>query len=83
MTWLAVAVGGALGSMARHRVNLEIAYRWERLYDVFQFHVGYLHARPRWLSPCRVAQRHLAERSGARACVGWLYRRRDASLTEE
>ena len=30
MTWLAVAVGGALGSMARHWVNLEIAHRWER-----------------------------------------------------
>lgn len=30
MTWLAVAVGGALGSMARHWVNVEIAHRWER-----------------------------------------------------
>ena len=30
MTWLAVAVGGALGSMARHFVNLEIAHRYER-----------------------------------------------------
>jgi fluoride exporter len=30
MTWLAVAVGGALGSMARHWVNLAIAHRWER-----------------------------------------------------
>ena len=30
MQWLAVAVGGALGSMARHWVNLEIAHRWER-----------------------------------------------------
>jgi fluoride exporter len=30
MTWLAVAVGGALGSMARHWVNLEIAHRWGR-----------------------------------------------------
>jgi fluoride exporter len=30
MTWLAVAVGGALGSMARHFVNLAIAHRLER-----------------------------------------------------
>jgi CrcB protein len=30
MTWLAVAVGGALGSMARHWVNLEFAHRYER-----------------------------------------------------
>src|SRR5262245_64609722 len=30
MTWIAVAVGGALGSMARHYVNLEIAHRLER-----------------------------------------------------
>ena len=30
MQWLAVAMGGALGSMARHWVNLEIAHRWER-----------------------------------------------------
>ena len=30
MTWIAVAVGGALGSMARHFVNLEIAHRLER-----------------------------------------------------
>ena len=31
MTWLAVAVGGALGSLARHFVNLEIAHRFERV----------------------------------------------------
>src|SRR5262245_26809809 len=30
MQWVAVAVGGALGSMARHFVNLEIAHRFER-----------------------------------------------------
>jgi CrcB protein len=30
MTWIAVALGGALGSMARHWVNLEIAHRLER-----------------------------------------------------
>jgi CrcB protein len=30
MTWIAVAVGGALGSMARHWVNLELAHRLER-----------------------------------------------------
>jgi fluoride exporter len=30
MTWIAVAVGGALGSMARHWVNLEISHRAER-----------------------------------------------------
>lgn len=30
MTWWAVAIGGALGSMARHWVNLEIAHRWEK-----------------------------------------------------
>jgi len=30
MIWMAVAVGGALGSMARHFVNLEIAHRLER-----------------------------------------------------
>ena len=29
MTWIAVAVGGALGSMARHWVNVELA-RFER-----------------------------------------------------
>ena len=27
MTWIAVAVGGALGSLARHWVNLEVAHR--------------------------------------------------------
>jgi fluoride exporter len=27
MIWLAVAIGGALGSLARHWVNLEIAHR--------------------------------------------------------
>ncbi len=31
MTWIAVAVGGALGSMARHWVNLEVAHRLERV----------------------------------------------------
>lgn len=30
MTWIAVAVGGALGSMLRHLVNLELAHRLER-----------------------------------------------------
>ena len=30
MIWLAVAVGGALGSMARHWVNVEILRRLER-----------------------------------------------------
>src|SRR5262245_49177418 len=30
MTWIAVAVGGALGSMARHSVNLEVAHRLQR-----------------------------------------------------
>ncbi len=30
MTWIAVAAGGALGSLARHWVNLEIAHRFER-----------------------------------------------------
>ena len=30
MTWIAVAVGGALGSMARHWVNLELAHRLAR-----------------------------------------------------
>jgi CrcB protein len=30
MTWIAVAVGGALGSMVRHFVNLELAHRLER-----------------------------------------------------
>jgi CrcB protein len=30
MSWIAVAVGGALGSVARHFVNLEIAHRLER-----------------------------------------------------
>jgi len=30
MTWIVVAVGGALGSMARHWVNLELAHRLER-----------------------------------------------------
>lgn len=30
MTWIAVAVGGALGSLARHWVNLGIAHRFER-----------------------------------------------------
>jgi CrcB protein len=29
MTWLAVAVGGALGSMARHWVNVEVSHRFE------------------------------------------------------
>ena len=30
MLWLAVAVGGALGSVARHWVNIEISHRLER-----------------------------------------------------
>src|SRR5262245_53897674 len=30
MTWVAVAVGGALGSLARHWVNLEVAHRLAR-----------------------------------------------------
>ena len=30
MIWLAVSFGGALGSMARHFVNLEMAHRFER-----------------------------------------------------
>jgi CrcB protein len=30
MTWIAVAVGGALGSMLRHWVNMEFAHRLER-----------------------------------------------------
>jgi fluoride exporter len=30
MTWIAVALGGALGSLARHWVNIEIAHRLER-----------------------------------------------------
>ena len=28
--WIAVALGGALGSMARHWVNVEMAHRFER-----------------------------------------------------
>jgi len=32
MTWLAVAAGGALGSMARHWVNLEFAHRYARTF---------------------------------------------------
>jgi fluoride exporter len=30
MTWLAVALGGAIGSMARHWLNVELAHRFER-----------------------------------------------------
>jgi len=30
MTWIAVAVGGALGSVARHWVNWQLAHRLER-----------------------------------------------------
>ena len=30
MLWLAVAVGGALGSIARHWVNIEISHRLEK-----------------------------------------------------
>ena len=30
MVWIAVAVGGALGSMARHLVSLELSHRFER-----------------------------------------------------
>jgi CrcB protein len=30
MMWFAVALGGALGSMARHWVNVEMAHRFER-----------------------------------------------------
>ena len=30
MLWMAVGVGGALGSMARHWVNLEVSHRLER-----------------------------------------------------
>ena len=30
MTWIAVAAGGALGSMARHWVNLLVAHKFER-----------------------------------------------------
>jgi CrcB protein len=30
MTWIAVALGGALGSVARHWVNTEVAHRLER-----------------------------------------------------
>ena len=30
MTWLAVAIGGAIGSMARHGVNVLFAHRLER-----------------------------------------------------
>jgi CrcB protein len=32
MTWIAVAVGGALGSIARHWVNLELAHRLDRAF---------------------------------------------------
>ena len=30
MTWIAVAFGGAIGSLLRHLVNMEIAHRLER-----------------------------------------------------
>jgi CrcB protein len=30
MTWLAVALGGSLGSMARHWINLALAHHFER-----------------------------------------------------
>lgn len=30
MVWIAVALGGALGSLARHFVNLEVSHRLER-----------------------------------------------------
>ena len=30
MTWIAVALGGALGSVARHLVNVQFAHRLER-----------------------------------------------------
>lgn len=32
MMWIAVALGGALGSLARHFVNIEIAHRLERAF---------------------------------------------------
>jgi CrcB protein len=31
MTWMAVAIGGALGSMARHGVNMLFAHAFERV----------------------------------------------------
>jgi fluoride exporter len=30
MTWIAVAIGGAIGSLARHWLNIEIGHRLER-----------------------------------------------------
>ena len=40
MTWIAVAVGGALGSLARHFVNLEISHRFERTVPYATFTVN-------------------------------------------
>ena len=37
MMWLAVAAGGALGSMARHFVNLELTRRFEGLPSIATF----------------------------------------------
>jgi CrcB protein len=39
-TWIAVAVGGALGSVARHWVNLTIAHRLERAVPYATFTVN-------------------------------------------
>lgn len=40
MMWIAVALGGALGSVARHWVNLEMAHRLERSVPLATFVVN-------------------------------------------
>ncbi len=40
MMWIAVAVGGGLGSLARHFVNLEISHRFERAVPYATFTVN-------------------------------------------
>jgi CrcB protein len=40
MTWIAVAIGGAIGSMVRHWVNLEVAHRLERSFPWATFIVN-------------------------------------------
>jgi CrcB protein len=42
MTWIAVAVGGALGSLARHWVNVQFAHRLERAVPWSTFAVNVL-----------------------------------------
>jgi CrcB protein len=69
MTWIAVALGGALGSMARHFVGVAISHRFERTVPWATFAVNVIGCLVIGLLAGRIASGRLALTPFARTFV--------------